>query len=167
MCVCVCVFVCMSLCVCLSCSRVHVLSWWFEVITNTLNIKSPSGNQSLEGPLAPLTLRRSLHTSDLLTLTSRSTKEKEIFHFWLLIIREVPELSWQFSSYSELMAHRARLLPPASLTSRLCISLQITFVLFCELFLHTPQKEISQQNPWASCSSRCHVVFITQSFLLF
>lgn len=58
-----------------------MLSWWFEVITNTLNIYSPSGNQSLEGPLALLTLRRSLHTSDLLTLTSRSTEEKEISRF--------------------------------------------------------------------------------------
>lgn len=57
-----------------------MLSWWFEVITNTLNINSPSENQSLEGPLAPLTLRRSLHTSDL-TLTSRSTKEKEVSRF--------------------------------------------------------------------------------------
>lgn len=67
----------MSVCICLS-----VLGFMCyggsEVITNALNINSPSGKQSLEDPLAPFTLRRSLHTSDLLTFTSRATKEKEI-----------------------------------------------------------------------------------------
>lgn len=87
---CLCIYVCVYVSVCVyvhvcacvsACSRVHVLSWWFEVIANALNINSSSGKQSLEDPLAPFTLIRSLLTSDLLTFTSRSTKEKEISSF--------------------------------------------------------------------------------------